>query len=145
MLAQIIVTLPIIIGMKFVDSAPIDMRMGCSASSTAVTMPKWIGEMLTDNSDTAADQAIGLYSLYRNTEFFANQTLYKSEVYTPCTNASVRNMYMVTYACVNIHMFYRYYTVLLREGKCLYGDSVHTQLFYGYYIQSNLLSAHQLL
>ena len=91
MLTQVTVTVLglLIIGMKFVNSAPIDSGMGSSAAAAA-TIPKWIAEMLTDVSDTA----IALYSVYKNTDFFEEKELFKPEVATNIdTNASVSNLY----------------------------------------------------
>ena len=84
MLTRVTGTLLLIIGMEFVGCAPTDSGMGYSAAtdpSAAVTMPKWIGEMLTDGSETS----IGLYSVYVNTHFFNEKKLFDSEVVRICT------------------------------------------------------------
>ena len=81
MLTQVTGTLLLIIGMELIGSVPTDhdSEMECPATtdlSAAVTMPKWIREMLTDGSEAS----IGLYSVYKNTHFFNEKELYKSEV-----------------------------------------------------------------
>ena len=73
------------IGMTFVNSAPIDSGKGCTATtdpSATITMFKWIGEILTNNSDTA----IGLYSVYKNAGLVATYS-----VDSPLNNSSVSN------------------------------------------------------
>ena len=135
MVTQVIITLDLllIIGMTFVDSAPIDSRSGirCSDPLATVTMPKWIGEILTDVSDTA----LGLYSVYKNTGLVATYA-----VDSPLNNASVRLVVMYVRMRKHLHGFI--IIVPVPGAKCLYGSSVHTQLFYDDYIQSDLFSAH---